>query len=158
MQKILAIVFVSLLATGLVAQAAAKKEAPKGGPTPAQLEKANDKAAFAKEDTAVHKLPENQGEVHFIPAKLADFSNAQLASGAIIGKLDTPHKTVDGIAPGLYHAYVCKEGDKWCIYYCSGTEVIGKAKSVEKIDDSTNKPSFVENGHAVRYWILKFSW
>ncbi len=155
MQKILAIVLVSLMATALVAQAAAKREEPKG-PSPAQIEKANDKATFAPEDTAVHKVP--TGSVKFIPAKIGDFNEAQIAKGVILGKLESPHKTVDGLPIGTYHAYVCKEGGEWVVYYCKGTDVVGKAKSIEKVDHTFHKPEFNENGHAIFYWVLKFSW
>ena len=158
MQKFIAIVLVSLMATALVAQAAAKKEAPKAGPTPAQIEKANDKVAFATEDTAVLKLPENRGETKFIPAKIGDFDEAQIAKGVIIGKLVAAYRTVDGMPAGTYHAYVCKEADGWWIYYTQGKGVFAKAKSVEKVDHTFNKPSFSENGHAIFYWVLKFSW
>ena len=119
--------FVLFVAVGFVASLAY-------APPPDQGDVAKKVKAAKLDESKAGSAEKNGKKAKFTPAA-AEPSEADLAKGAVIGKLSTELPASEiGLDPGDYHVYVMKEGDTWKSFAVAadGTMIEAKGTKVEK--------------------------
>lgn len=158
MRKVLFGVVALFLGVSLVMAAPKKKETLKGAPTAKEIDKATNKVSWRTDSKVSASIAGGKGHITFVPADLKHMETANMANGALIGKIDTDHASDEIPAPGQYVVYVEKRGGAWKAFYCQKGEAVSEAKRVKASSHDTHDPEFVSDGHVIRYWILDISW
>jgi hypothetical protein len=144
------------------AQREEAKPALKNAPSEREILRAQDRVKHYMSDRQI-RADYKDGRILFTPADLGGLSDEQMASGFVLGYVETDReKTDSGITadPGgklrTYVVYCRKEGRNWEVWFAHKGNAIAKSPLVEGNQDNVHPPVFQNSKRSIWYWRVKF--